>query len=377
MEDGQGAQVASSRASDRIEARASFDFVRYANCWEDAHVLCEALDARPGMRILSVASAGDNTLALLGEGAEVVAADVSAAQLACLELRCAAFRRLDHAGVLAFLGVRRAEDRPGTYAALAPDLSPWARRFWDTRRGDIAAGVIHCGKFERFFRLFRRRVLPLIHSARTVERLLEEKDPQARTTFYERSWNTWRWKLLFRLFFSRFMIGRFGRDPEFFRYVEGSVADRILARTRYALTVLPTHANPYLDYALTGAFRRALPRYLEPHRFEAIRRGIDRLTLGHGSAEEVGRIHAGDGFDAFNLSDIFEYLSPPTFREIYEALLAVARPGARLAYWNTLVPRRCPVDLAPRVAALTTVAEKCFAGDLAFFYCAFVAEEVR
>ena len=51
--------------------------------------------------MLSIASAGDNCLALLAEGAEVVAADLSAAQLACLELRCAAFRRLDYDDVQA------------------------------------------------------------------------------------------------------------------------------------------------------------------------------------------------------------------------------------------------------------------------------------
>ncbi len=32
-------------------------------------------------------------------------------------------------------------------------------------------------------------------------------------------------------------MGRLGRDPEFFRYVEGSVAERILERVEYALTV--------------------------------------------------------------------------------------------------------------------------------------------
>ena len=70
--------------------------------------------------------------------------------------------------------------------------------------------------------------------------------------------------MLFRVFFSRFVMGRLGRDPEFFRYVEGSVSDRILSRTRHALTVLPTHANPFLAYILTGNYGDALPRYLRP-----------------------------------------------------------------------------------------------------------------
>jgi S-adenosylmethionine:diacylglycerol 3-amino-3-carboxypropyl transferase len=52
-------------ATDSFQRRAAFDRVRYANCWEDADILCEALQPQPGSRILSIASAGDNVLAVL------------------------------------------------------------------------------------------------------------------------------------------------------------------------------------------------------------------------------------------------------------------------------------------------------------------------
>ena len=92
------------------------------------------------------------------------------------------------------------------------------------------------------------------------------------------------------------------------------MSDRVLQRTKYALTVLPTHDNPFLEYILTGTYKRSLPRYLQPNRFEAVRNGLDRLTLFHGSIEDAGRNHAGSGFDGFNLSDIFEYFIPKGFR---------------------------------------------------------------
>ena len=354
---------------DRIEHRVSLDLVRYANCWEDADVLCEALQPAKRRRVLSIASAGDNALALLAEGAEVVAVDLSLAQLACVEIKREAFRRLDHDGVLRFLGVRPSKDRLVVFDRLKAGLSDFARRFWEGHRSDVVRGVIHAGKFEAFFRLFRRRVLPFIHSSRTIRLLLEPKDRKARIRFYENRWNNLRWQILFRVFFGRFMMGRIGRDPEFFRYVEGSVADRILSRARYALTELPTHANPYLDYILSENFR-SLPRYLRPEHFEAIRSGLDRLTLVHGSIDQV------DGqFDALNLSDIFEYLAPATCLEIYRRLLDLARPGARIAYWNTLVPRRCPPELADRVRPLRDLERRLYAHDFAFFYCDFVLEE--
>lgn len=360
----------------QIQHRAAFDFVRYANCWEDADILVAALRPRPGQRVLSVASAGDNTLALLAEGAEVVAADLSVAQLACLELRCAAFRQLSYGELLMFLGVQEADDRLTTYALLQTYLSPASRTFWDTHPQHVAGGIIHAGKFEAYFRTFRARVLPLIHSRKQVDRLLEPKDAAARVLFWNNTWDSWRWRLLFRVFFSRFLMGRLGRDPEFFRYVEGSVSDRIMQRARYALTVLPTDSNPYLEYIAMGNFSSALPRYLRREHFEAIRSGLDRLILFHGPIEQAAHAHAAAGFDAFNLSDIFEYVNYNASCALYGELLNVANPGARLAYWNTLVPRSRPTEYAGRVKPLSELSAELFARDMAFFYCHFEVDEV-
>ncbi|MHC4916703.1 MAG: BtaA family protein [Planctomycetota bacterium] len=362
--------------ADRIESRARFTRIRYANCWEDADVLCAALEPRPGKRILSIASGGDNSLALAAEGAEVVAADLSPAQLACVELKIAAVRRLEHPDLLGFLGVSPADNRDKTYHVLMGELSEDARDFWDAHPGEIGRGIVHAGRFERYFRVFRKWVLPLVHRRRAVEDLLAEKDAGAREEFYETRWNTWRWRLLFRVFFSRFVMGRLGRDPEFFRYVSGSVAERIMERARYALTVLPTHANPYLHYILNGNFAPALPRYLRPEKFEAVRAGAERLTLFRGPIEEAAKEHRGGGFDGFNLSDVFEYLSPELCSYVYPLLLDSALPGSRLAYWNMLAPRRCPKELASRVNPLEEEAAGLFERDLAFFYSAFVLEEV-
>jgi S-adenosylmethionine-diacylglycerol 3-amino-3-carboxypropyl transferase len=373
--------------AERIEKRARFDLVRYANCWEDAEVLIAALAPAPGKRSLSIASAGDNSFSLVAAGASVVAADLSAPQLATVELKRAAIRRLCRAEALAFLGFAapaRSTARLDTFRGLAGDLSPRARRFWEVRPETIAGGFSHAGKFEGYFTLFRSRVLPWIHGRRTVLSLIEERDHAGREAFYSKHWNNWRWRLLFRLFFSRQAMGRLGRDPEFFRFVEGSVAERILGRARYALTELPTHANPYLEYILTGNFSRTLPHYLRPEPFaalqEAFEKSPERLTLLEGPVDAVAAAEAargGAGFDGFNLSDIFEYMDAPTAEAVYTRLLAAARPGARLAYWNMLVPRRRPESTGARVRELPELSAALFARDLAFFYSAFVVEEVN
>lgn len=360
-------------SADRIESRARFDYVRYANVWEDADVLCQALQPAPGKRMLSIASGGDNSFALAADGADVVAVDLSPAQLSLVELKRAAIRVLEHEELLGFLGVHDSDRRLEMYRRIATGLPGDARAFWDGRTDQVRAGIVHAGKFERYFATFRNRVVPMIHSRRVVRELLADKDRRARTAFYRDVWDNWRWRLMFRVFFSRRVMGMMGRDPEFFRYVEGSVAERILRRTEYAFTVLPTHSNPYLNFIFTGSFGSILPRYLDPARHAAVRAGLDRITLVRGAVQDVAR--ADGPFDGYNLSDIFEYLDPPTCAAIYATLLDAARPGARFAYWNMLVPRRRPDSLADRVRSMSERADALFAVDRAFFYSAFVLEE--
>jgi S-adenosylmethionine-diacylglycerol 3-amino-3-carboxypropyl transferase len=255
-------------------------------------------------------------------------------------------------------------------------LSPSAADFWNAQAKEIKQGIGGAGKFERYFKLFRTRVLPLVHSRKRVEQLLAGGDLQRREAFYANEWDTLRWRLLFKIFFSRFVMGRFGRDPAFFRYVEGSVAERILARTRYALTTLDPAANPYLQWVLTGTHTGALPFALRPENFERIRQNLDRLEVAQGSIEEYLDRHPDVRFDRYNLSDIFEYMSPENYRKLLERLIAASRPGARLVYWNMLAPRTRPEELASRLRPLSGLARELFAQDKAWFYNRLVVEEV-
>lgn len=360
-----------------VAARADFSRIRYAQCWEDADILVEALNLERGGRCLSISSAGDNALALLAAGADrVVALDLNQAQLACLALRVAAYRELNHSELLGLIGSRPSGQRRDLYQRCRPLLDKDSRAFWDGHGDAIDAGIGGAGKFERYFQLFRQRVMPLVHGRRTVARLLRGGEREQRESFYESNWNNWRWRLLFKLFFSRFVMGRMGRDPSFFRYVEGSVAEHILKHTRYALTVLDPADNPYLHWILTGTHGAALPYALREAQFDKIRGRIDRIEWHLLSIEEYLERFPEARFDAFNLSDIFEYMSPENYQALLERLLGAANPRARLAYWNMLAPRKCPSDLADRLRSLDELAADLYARDKAFFYGDFIVEEV-
>jgi S-adenosylmethionine-diacylglycerol 3-amino-3-carboxypropyl transferase len=371
--------IRSRRFATRAEAadHADFSEIRYAQCWEDADVLLEALRPQRGQVGISIASGGENTLALLASGpARVIALDLNPAQIACLELKVAAFRELRHHEVLALIGSEPATNRGELYKRCRTQLSPAARRFWDNRGARIDEGIGAIGKFERYFELFRGRILPLVHRRATIDRLLAGGPLDARERFYEEYWNSWRWRAMFRLFFSRTVMGRFGRDPSFFRYVEGTVSNRILARTRHALTRLNPAENPYLQWILTGRHASARPYALRPEHFDAIRAHLDRLEWRCMSMEEYLGASAGDDIDWFNLSDIFEYMSMDRTQEILQSIAQAANSGARLAYWNTLVPRSRAEALAGALKPLNVLAGRLHEVDKAFFYSAFVVEEV-
>lgn len=318
-----------------IQSRADFSQVRYGQCWEDANLLVAALQPRD-RHCLSIGSAGDNSFALLAAGAaHVTAVEMNPAQVRCIELRRKAYLTLAY-----------------------PDF--------------LEAVTASTGKFERYFHLFRTRILPLAHSRKRIATLLAPKSRAERIAFYEESWNNRRWRLIFRSFFSRFTMGRLGRDPAFFDYVEGSVADRILARTRYALTELDPSQNPYLQCILQGHYGPSLPLALQEEAYETIRKALreERFTIIESPLEAA---LDGPRFDAFNLSDIFEYMSEEATAALFDRIADHANPGARLAYWNMLAPRQSE---NPKITPLPEESGRLFKQDRAFFYSRFLVEEV-
>lgn len=360
-----------------VATKADFTGIRYAQCWEDADILVEGLNIQPGDTCLSIASAGDNALALLTRSpSRVVALDLSPAQLACLALRVAAYRELSHHELLELIGSIPSRRRDTLYHRCRSLLSASVRDFWDAKPVEVAAGIGGAGKFERYFSLFRRRILPLVHFRQRSNALLRGGTREERLAFYKERWDTCRWRLLFRVFFSRLVMGRMGRDPSFFTYVEGSVADRILARTKHAVTELNPAENPYMQWILTGRHMTALPLALRPEHFETIRANLGRLEWHCRPIEDFLKSCEPRSVDRFNLSDIFEYMSEANYHSLLRLLVSHARPGGRLAYWNMLAPRSRPESMAGELRPLEELSKRLHWQDKAFFYSRFVVEEV-
>lgn len=360
-----------------IEARAKFDSIRYSQVWEDADLLIEALDLCESDIVLSIASAGDNAFALLAQNpTKVYAVDISFSQIACCELRKAMYQQLTYDEHLRFGGVLRGDvDRLAIFNKL--NLPPEIREYWENNITVIKNGFMAHGKFEHYFELLRKKLLPLIHPRRRVDELIAPKSENERKTFYDEVWNNRRWRIMFRLFFSRYVMGRFGRDKEFFKFVEGSVSNKILSRVKHALSEMDTSQNPYLHFITHGEYTMVFPYSLREENYHKIRNNLAKIEFRNESVEEFMSEFSGT-ISAFNLSDIFEYMTQEGMDKLYGEMLKKATCGANFIYWNMLAPRECS-DVMRAEYGVKTCAKRnaeFLMKDKAFFYSKFYLDTV-
>lgn len=347
------------------------NIIRYANCWEDADLLLSSLSIQRGDKVLSVGSGGDNSFALLSNAPSlVVAIDINPIQLHVIELKKAAIKTLNYTTFLEFLGFRESKRRKEIYSQLVHVLPNKTKDFWDRSFKQIEKGVIYSGKFEKYFRFFARFIVPLIHSKKTIDRLFKKKSAQEQRIFYNEVWENKRWKWLFKIFFSRFIMGKFGRDPSFFNEVKIPVAEYIFDKSKNHLSSTEAQSNYFLYFILTGHFGENLPYYAREENFESIKRNIDSLKTELNTVENVDIVTTG--YNKFNLSNIFEYLNMDEFKAIAEKLTANSDSQSRFAYWNLMVNRDM-TEISGKVEKISSDNFK----DKGFFYKSFHSNLVQ
>ena len=377
------------------ENRVDFSLIRYSQCWEDTEVLLESLDIQENDICFGILSAGDNVFSMLAENPKkVMALDISFPQIALAKLKKEVFNSLSYEEMLEFMGVMKSDKRIEMYDRIKENLDKEVKEYWDFNKEAIEKGIIHTGKFEKFFKIFREKILPFVHSKKRIEKLLEKKSKQERMEYYDKHWNNFRWKLMFKLFFSKYIVGKLGRDKEFFRYAEKNISEEMKERSRYALCELNPYENPYINYILTGNYRKdCLPYFLRKENFDKIRKNLHKVEIFQSSVEEyLDQIDFK--IDKFNLSDIFEYMSAENYSKLMGKIYDNAENNALLAYWNLIVERNSEkLDYKKTDSEITVTGKeknvngrkyermkeldrKLHEKDMTFFYTDFVVEKV-
>ena len=325
---------------------------------------------------------------------KVVALDISFPQIALAKLKKEVFNSLSYEEMLEFMGVMKSDKRIEIYDRIKENLDKEVKEYWDFNKEAIQKGIIHAGKFEKFFKIFREKILPFVHSKKRIEKLLEKKSRQERIEYYDKYWNNFRWKLMFKLFFSKYIVGKLGRDKEFFRYAEKNISEEMKERSRYALCELNPYENPYINYILTGNYRKdCLPYFLRKENFDKIIKNLHKVEILQSSVEEyLDQIDFK--IDKFNLSDIFEYMSAENYSKLMGKIYDNAENNALLAYWNLIVERnsekldykKTDSEIAvtgketnvngKKYERMKELDRKLHEKDMTFFYTDFVVEKV-
>ncbi|MGH7547784.1 MAG: DUF3419 family protein [Gemmatimonadales bacterium] len=330
---------------------ARSDRLFFAQVHEDPCLEIEALAPAAGDRIVVVSSGGCTALSLLAAHAgQVIAVDLNTTQNHLIELKRVAVLRLGGPLAVGFLGGACGAPafRLATYDGLRRDLSSAARAHWDAHRGDLARGVLHTGASERFLTLIARAIKVCIHPERRIRRLLTCRTLAEQRAFYDREWNSWRWRALFAVLLNRWAFNR-SHDPSFFRHVENpSFSRHFFQMAAHALTEVPVADNYFLHIALTGAYPAiaggALPPYLTAHGAATVAAAADRLTLVDGGYTEYLRTQPDDSVTGFVMSNICEWLPPEEVERLFAEVARTAVPGAPVCFRNfvgwTDVPAR-------------------------------------
>jgi S-adenosylmethionine-diacylglycerol 3-amino-3-carboxypropyl transferase len=314
--------------------------LKYSNCWEDAFLLTSSLRIKEDSKVMSIASAGDNSLMLLTEPPlELLCLDMNEIQLWVTQLKEQAIKLLAYEEFLQLMGFKSCDDRMQIYQKVYEHLSPEARNFFTIEI--INGGIIHQGKFEKYFKLFAHRVLPLIHTKKRINELFRKRGggEKAYAGFYHTTWNTWRWRLLFKIFFSRYVMGKFGREPEKLQEVKGNVSQRIFNQAENHLKSSKRISNYMLEYTLKGTFENNFPPYAQENNFNKIKAWLrhNSIEYFHGDLEHCLAKHPD--FNRFDLSNIFEYMPVEVFKNQADFLHKNSPADSIYSYWNLMVPR--------------------------------------
>lgn len=346
--------------------------ISYSLCWEDADLVLGALDTKPHDRVVSITSGGCNTLALASIAKEkVYAVDSNPAQNYLAILKHVASKHLNYWQYLDFLGVSPCPHRVQTLLNLSPYLPSECAEFFGRHTDWVARGIIHCGVFEGYMKIFRRVVLPLVQSRKTVESILSVTDKDEQLRIYTEHWDNPNYRLFGRIFFSQFVMQALGRHRNMFRYTNASNKGRIyLERAGGTLAKGVVFQNPYLEYILCGTFNRSLPLFLNQTNFDSYRQNSNIEFVSSG----IGQFLSGlpdASIHKFNLSDVFEGMSEADCKGVMGQVHRTATNGARIIFWNNLVKRDVQEELRPYFRLEDALINKYKPMEKVFFYDSF------
>ncbi|MEM8789798.1 MAG: DUF3419 family protein [Pseudomonadota bacterium] len=361
----QNPPLSRSGLSERVFSNM-FKGLVYAQIWEDPAVDMAALRIGPESRLVCIASGGCNMMSYLTAGpAEVMAVDLSPAHVALNRLKLTAARVLDQATFYDLFGHANLRRNIEVYdRALAPELDPGARAFWEGRQGAMRRRI------EMFARGFYRygalgRYLTACHIASRLggvdyRPFLAAPDMAAQAAFFENQVAP-----LFDKRLVRWAAGRraslfgLGIPPQQYEKLAadggGDIIPVLRGRMRRLMCDFPVSEN----YFAWAAFNRGykpdgtgpVPPYLEAPRFEALKRNARKAMIAHRPLTDALRDLPEGSRHGYVLLDAQDWMNDAQLNALWAEITRTAVPGARVVFRTGGAP-----DILPGRVAEDTLA---------------------
>ncbi|MDO1445092.1 DUF3419 family protein [Rhodocytophaga aerolata] len=340
--------------------------------WEDPASDKAALQIRPGDKVMTITSGGCNTFELLLEGPDkLYAVDINPAQSWLMELKKAAIVQLEYQEFMAFMGLEENNTRIKIFEKLQPHLSPEALYYWQLNQQLLEKGLLMSGRFEKFVQL-AGRLMRILQGNRTVHQVFEASTPAQQQQYYDQKFDTWQFRLLFKLLFNKRILAKRGLSADYFYFDDGSrsFAESFYRRARHVLRDLPTQPNYFLSLYLLGKYHNLeqVPAYLKEENFSKVKSLIHRLNIITADVKVWLQSMPESSVDCFSLSNICELKSEEDTALLFEEIARVATPGARCLFRNLIIPREVPVALQQTIRKNETLSTQLLQQDRSFVY---------
>ena len=309
------------------------NYIHYSNCHEDIGlVLSYFKDSYK--EVLSVASGLDNSLSfLVYDNIKVHSFDNNPTQIYLGKLKLAAIKYLDYNSCLILMGIK-AGDRISIFNSLMPYLDNESYNYFNDRIFLIEKGLSHIGRFEYYFQIFKNKIFPLTTSKKNIEKFSTIDTIEDQRAFYNKKINTKRFKLMFKVFFSEFIMSKTGRDKSFFKYNEDKLSKALKKRVDSGFNNILNKENPYLTYVLRNNFD-TVPFYLKEENFNKIKKNIDNIKIELKSFDSM----LNQKYDFMNLSDIFEYMNNELMDNYGRKIEECLNDNGRCVFFNMMNKR--------------------------------------
>jgi S-adenosylmethionine-diacylglycerol 3-amino-3-carboxypropyl transferase len=353
-----------------------FRTLNYSSVNEDWRTEAAALRPQPGDTALCVTGSGQRPLDLLAAAPmNVMAVDLNPVQSHLLHLKVAALRRLSFDDYTAFLGLRSEQPlwRRARLKELGADLPPDTRRYWNTPREAVGAGVLYQGRWETFHHAGARLVRRL--HPQVADTLFAFENVEAQSDYVDDLWSKRTWSCLFRLLCARLACRLLLGDPAYCQ-ARAEVGAYLFDRLKGMLHRRLARDSFMVSLALHGRLSVFdLPPHLTPEGAALIRERLDGLTIATADVLDVMEQSPAGTFSRFSLSDMPSFLDAAGFQRLLRGVQHSAAPEARFCIRELLAHHEWPAREAERLRRESALERQLEDDDRSFAY-SFLAGEV-